>query len=360
MMFRVTTSAIGATGTPAVFDAVAAFCELPGPSGAEAAVAAFLRERWSPRVGEVREDAVGNLLFRVGGTGPRLLLHAHMDEIGWVVRHVTEDGFLLLDSAQGRRREGPERRYMVGQPAQVLGRDGVVARGVIAAASGHVLTRKQTESERLDWDDFFVDLGLGSREEVLALGIHVGAPVVWDVATRRVGRNLVGKAMDDRALLAVMDLLLDDLGEATLAWELWYGATIQEENGLHGASAVALRAEVERAIALDVGLVGDTPSVAHSEYETRLGAGPIVTHKDSGIVYDRRLTFELADAAEGAGVPFQHGVFAGYRSDGLPLMDHGVPTALLALPTRYTHTAFETVAESDVHDTVRLLKAFVT
>jgi endoglucanase len=247
-----------------------------------------------------------------------------------------------------------------GQRALVLGRAVIVARGFIAAASGHVLTRKQTESDRLGWDEFFVDLGLESREEVLALGVHIGAPVIWDVPTRRVGRMLVGKSMDDRALLAVMDLLLGELDATALTWELWLGATIQEENGLHGASAVALRTEVERAIALDVGLVGDTPAVGHTEYETRLGAGPIVTHKDSGIVYDRRLTFELADAADGGGVPFQHGVFAGYRSDGLPLMDHGVPTALLALPARYTHTAFETVAESDVRDTVRLLKAFLT
>jgi len=226
-------------GTTAVYEAVAAFCELTGPSGCEGDVAAFLRERWAGRVEEVREDGIGNLLFRVGGTGPRLLLHAHMDEIGYVVRHITEDGFLLLDSAQGRRREGPERRYMVGQPAQVVGRDGVVARGIFAAASGHVLTRAQPESERLDWDEFFVDLGLASRDEALATGLHVGAPVVFDVPTRRVGHHLVGRAMDDRVMLAVMDLLLGELTGGALACELWLGATVQEESGLHGAAALA-------------------------------------------------------------------------------------------------------------------------
>src|SRR3954453_23537734 len=91
------------------------FCAVSAPSGAETELADVLQARWAPRCAEVRRDAVGNVVARVGGSGPRVLVQAHMDQIGYVVRHVTEEGFVLLDGAQGARRMGPERRHHVGQ-----------------------------------------------------------------------------------------------------------------------------------------------------------------------------------------------------------------------------------------------------
>src|SRR3954452_8051369 len=99
-------------------------CAVPAPSGAEHELATLLQERWAARCEDVRRDAVGNVIARVGGSGPRVLVQAHMDQVGYVVRYVTEDGFVLLDPSQGDRRTGPERRHPVGQPAKVLARDG--------------------------------------------------------------------------------------------------------------------------------------------------------------------------------------------------------------------------------------------
>jgi len=104
--------------------------------------------------------------------------------------------------------------------------------------------------------------------------------------------------MDDRMLLAIMDLLLDDLDTGTLQYDLWYGATVQEEGGLHGAKAMAHLYDFDLAIALDVGLVGDVPTVEEKEYATHLGGGPTLVHKDSGIHSDRRLLWRLADVAK--------------------------------------------------------------
>jgi endoglucanase len=330
-------------------------CAVPAPSGAEAELAALLEARWA-RCDEVRRDPVGNVIARVGGSGPRVLVQAHMDQVGYVVRYVTEAGFLLLDPSQGGRRTGPERRHPIGQPVKVLKRDGTWLEGMIAAASGHVLTSAQREKE-LGYDDFWVELGLGDREAVLAAGVHLGSPVVFASPLRELGDLLVGPSMDNRVGLTLMDALIDTEG---LACELWLGATVQEENGLHGARALALAERFDAAIAVDVGLVGDIPAVDDKEYGTQLGAGPIVVHRDTGIVYDRILSQHLMALATERGIPAQDGVFASYGSDGLAIAETGSPTALVTVGTRYTHTAFETIHAADLDTSAELLRALVT
>src|SRR4051794_9495136 len=339
---------------------VAELCAVSAPSGAEGELADLLYDRWEPRCAEVRRDAVGNVIARVGGAGPRVLVQAHMDQVGYLVRHVSDDGFLLLDGSQGDRRMGPERRHPVGQPVRVLARDGTWADGVLAAASGHVLTAAQRDEHRLGYDDFWVELGLSGRRAVLEAGIHVGSPVVFAGSVRTAGELLVGPSMDDRVGLAIMDALLDALPHGALGCELWLAATVQEENGLHGARALAAAERFDAAIAVDVGLVGDIPAVEEREHATRLGAGPIVVHRDTGIVYDRALSQHLLALAKDAGIPAQDGLFAGYGSDGLALAESGSPTALLTVGTRYTHTGFETVHPRDLDATLALLRALVT
>jgi endoglucanase len=331
---------------------LAELCAVPAPSGAETELADLLHERWAPRCAEVRRDPIGNLIARVGGTGPRVLLQAHMDQVGYVVRHITDDGFVLLDTAQGDRRTGPERRHPVGQPVRILTRSGSWIDGILAASSGHVLTAKQREDHELSFNDFWVELGM-SRHAIREAGVHVGAPVIFSAPTRQVGELLIGPAMDNRVGLALMDAVIDT---ADLACELWLIATTQEENGLHGARALVREERFAAAIALDVGLAGDIPAVEEREYATKLGAGPIVVHRDTGIIYDRLLSQHLL----GLGVPAQDGLFAGYGSDGLALAEAGSPTALVTVATRYTHTAFETIDPRDLDTTVDLLRAFLT
>jgi putative aminopeptidase FrvX len=339
---------------------LAELCAVPAPSGAEAELAALLEGRWGPQCEEITRDAVGNVVARVGGSGPRVLLQAHMDQVGYIVRHVTDGGFLLLDGSQGDRRMGPERRHPIGQMVRVLLRDGSWAEGMISAASGHVLTAKQRDAHELTYDDFWVELGLGSREAVLEAGVHVGSPVVFSAPVREFGDLVVGPCMDNRVGLAVMDGVLEAVDRAELACELWLGATVQEENGLHGARALAAAQRYDAAIALDVGLAGDIPAVDEREYATKLGAGPTVVHRDTGIVYDRVLSQHLILLAAGSGVPAQDGLFASYASDGLAIAESGTPTALLTAPTRYTHTAFETVHAADLDGMVAILRALVT
>jgi tetrahedral aminopeptidase len=347
-------------GASSLLARLAGLCSTAAPSGREDELRALVADRWRPFVTEPSVDALGNLLARVGASGPRVLVTAHLDEIGWVVRHITQHGFLLLDTAQGARNAGPEPRHMVGHAALVLGRDGVAGEGVVAAASGHVLTKEQVEAPVADWDDFFVDVGVNSAAEAQALGVYVGSPVVFRTTPRAVGRRIVGTAMDDRVCLAAIELLLESVAGAELEVDLHVAATVQEENGLHGAHALARAQRFDRVVALDVGLVGDIPTVGETRYAGRLGAGPIVVHKDARVAYDHALSWQLSDCADGAGISWQHGVFAGYGSDGVPFVQAGMPTALLCVPTRYTHSPFEMIDPDDVDALVRLLTAWVS
>ena len=342
-----------------LFDLVKTLTELTGPVGHEDAVQEWLSRRWGAFAGEVRHTRVGNLLARIGGSGPRLLLFAHADEICLVVKSVTDDGFLHLWH-YGRDATGYPPKWFspVYQPALVVTSTGTVD-GVFAKASGHVTGGRLRDKEKTEWNDWFVDVGARSRDEVESLGIFAGARVIWNPTTRRLGRNIVGKAMDDRAALAIVTAAAERLtGEESLAYELWVGSTVQEENGLIGASSLADEVAFDRAIAVDVGLTGDHPGPDPKDFPSKLGAGPTVVYQDASCHYSRRLSDELVDAARRAAVPVQRAVFQFYGSDGAALLRRGVETALLTYPTRYTHSPIETVDERDLLATVDLLYTF--
>ncbi len=341
-----------------MFDLVKELSELPGPTGHEDAVQNWVVARWGSFAREVRRTRVDNVLAYVGGTGPRLALVAHADELCLLVKSVSDDGFLHLwpyNDTLGR----PPRWFMpIGQPALVVTSGGTVP-GVIATATGHVVGSPANQKD-FEWNDWFIDLGVRSREEVEELGIGPGARVIWNPETRRIGGNITGKAMDDRAALAIATAAGEQLaGEDDLPFELWLASTVQEENGLLGASSLADELRLDVAIALDVGLTGDIPGVDKRDWPSRLGGGPMIVYQDAMCHYSRRLSDSLVEVARQHGIPVQRAVFQYFGSDGAALIKRGVESALLAYPTRYTHSPFETVVESDLEQSVALLVAFV-
>lgn len=331
---------------------------IPGPTGREGLVMDWLRERWAETCERVWDAKVGNLLAHVGGRGPKLLIQGHADELSFVVRSIDADGFLWLSNGQAPS-TNVTHRYPVGQPALVVGRGGQID-GLFAAASGHILTARQRERERVDLDDLFVDIGAASRDEALSMGAHVGASVVWNPPARRLGTRIYGKAIDDRVALALMTALLDEVEPGALAYDVYLAATIQEEIGLVGALSLGREVEADLAIALDNGLVGDIPTVSSGLMPTTLGAGPTLVYKDAHVHYDVRLIDRLTDVAAANGIPIQHAVYEQIGSDGSALIKQGIPTALLGPATRYTHSAFEMIDVRDLDASLRLLAAFVT
>ncbi|HEX3724475.1 MAG TPA: M20/M25/M40 family metallo-hydrolase [Nitrolancea sp.] len=340
------------------FELLRELMEIPGPTGQEERVMAWLRERWAPRTKRIWTSKVGNLLAHVGGEGPILLIQGHADEISFLVKSIDANGFLWLASGQAGTAD-PTKRYPVGQPALVLGRREPVE-GVFATVTGHILNAAQRNRDSLEFDDLFVDIGASSRDEVLERGIHVGAGVIWNPAVRRLGTRIYGKAIDDRISLAIMTMMLEQVDPADLRYDVYFAATVQEEIGLAGAMSLRADVDADLAIALDNGLVGDIPTVSERDMPTVLGGGPTLVHKDHLVHYDYNLIWRLADLAEREGIPVQHAVYQQFSSDGATLLRQGIPTALIAPATRYTHSAFEMIDERDVDSTLALVKAFVT
>lgn len=331
---------------------------IPGPTGQERMVMDWLREQWDGKVERLWTAKGGNLFAHVGGSGPKLLIEGHADEIGFVVRSVDREGFIWLAGGQASRGDFT-RRYPVGQPALIVTRDGLVE-GLFATTTGHIVSEQQAQKGRIDYYDLFVDIGASSSDEVIQRGIYPGAGVIWNPPTRQFGTRVIGKAVDDRFALAVMTLLVESLDRSKLGYDLYLAATIQEEIGLVGAKALRSEVDADLAIALDNGPVGDIPTVDRRTLPTRLGGGPALVHKDNYGHYNEELIWRLADVAKTANIPVQHAVWEFFGSDGQALIQQGIPTALIGLSTRYTHSPFEMYDTRDFDYSLALLEAFIT
>ena len=341
-----------------MFDLLKTLTELPGMVGHEDPVQDFIRDAWRPHCREISTTGVGNVIAHVGGAGPRLVLVAHADEIGVVVRAITPDGFVWLAPKNDRAGRPGRDLHLLGHPCAIQTSRGLVP-GVFATVSGHVTPPELRDKAILGWSDFWVDIGATSKQEALEQGVQIGDGVIWTPETRRLGHFIVGKAMDDRAALAILTDLLRTLDPAQLRYDLYLASTIQEEVGLIGAYSLERDVRFDLAIAVDVGLAGDIPAVDRTEITTRLGGGPLLVHYDR-MRYDRVLTLDLARTAEENDIPIQHAIFSRYASDGNALIEGGLRTALIAFATRYTHSPYEMLAESDLEQCVALLHAFVT
>ena len=328
--------------------------ELPGPTGGEDAVLAWLEGEWRER-GEVRRSPVGNLTLRIPGPGPRVVLAAHADELSMIVRSVTADGFLRVVPGERDQFGAP---YFLGATVRVLG-DGGAIPGVFATTTGHAMTLEQREKTRLAWDDAFVDTGL-TAAELAERGVRVGTRMVWESPLRRMGRLVVGKALDDRAGLAVLVALARELAGAEVRYDVTLAATVQEEIGLLGAASLARGAEYDVGFIIDNGLAGDIPTVSLEHMPVSLGRGPALVHRDSSAHYSTRLIRELHAVAARDGVAVQDAVLYHYHSDGANLIRQGIETVLVAPPIRYSHSPFETMDPADLDATVRLLAGFLT
>jgi endoglucanase len=343
-----------------VFDLIKELCELPGPIGEEGPVLDRIEALWSEAGATVERTRIGNLIARVGGHGPRLLLVAHADELGYLVRSIDPGGFLWLANGQSWTRTTDIRNWFtIGQRATVLARSGPI-RGVIASATGHLAGQNlEADPEHLTWDDFWVDTGL-SREELLTRGVTPGTRIVWDSATEQFGQHVVGKALDDRVPLAVLTEVLRRVPIAEFCCQLTLACTVQEEIGLVGAFALAARdGAFDAAIAVEIGMAGDIPTLNERAMPARLGGGPILVHKDAMVHYDHALTTRLERVAADTGIPIQHAIFGSFGSDGGALMKADIPSALVAFPARYTHSPFETGHLGDIEALVEWLCAVV-
>lgn len=342
-----------------MFELIKTLTEMSGPIGQETAVINHIESLWQRDGVTIERTKLGNLLAHVGGQGPKLLLIAHADELCYLVRAIDDDGFLFLANGQGWQRTTSFRDgFTIGQRVRVLARSGEL-KGVITAVTGHLATIATPEPSELTWNDFWVDTGL-SKAELIERGVTPGTRIVWDATTEQLGNHVVGKALDDRVLLAVQTELLNRLDPDQLKFQLTLGCSVQEEIGVVGAFGLTRHSSFDYAIALEIGMADDIPAVSSNAVSLRLGSGPVLVHKDALVHYHHELTSRLEQVATDANIPIQHAVFGSFGSDGAALMRADIPSALIAFPARYTHTPFETAHLRDIEQLVDWLEAFVT
>ena len=325
--------------------------EADGIAGYEGPIRELVRQTWQPFVDEMREDALGSLIAVRQGTGPeprpRLMLAAHMDEIGLMVTGL-EKGFLRI-----ARVSGTDRRVLLGLEVIVHGQRDLP--GIVATRPPHVLPEAERKKS-VPWDKMFVDVGLPA-EEVQRL-VTVGDLISIRRETVELkNRRVAGKAMDDRACVAAVTLALEQLARVRHAWDVYAVATVQEETGLKGALTSAYGVAPDLAVALDV-TFGKHPGVPDAETHA-LGEGPTI---GIGPNFHPGLVKRLKEVAEAHEIPYHvEPTPGGSGTDAwaIQVTREGVPTALIAIPNRYMHQPVETVAAQDVERAGRLLAAFI-
>jgi len=333
------------------------YTELPGPIGHEHRVQAEFIKDIKKYTDEITTTNVGNVLAHFPGEGKKVLIFGHADEIGSVVLSVTDSGFLRI--SRGRRSVIGFPYTMVGQKALVLADNDKDIRGVFISASGHILRTSERE-DKLDISKIFIDVGASSKEEVETMGIHTGSPVIWNPVTERLGEKIVfGKAMDDRFTYPVMLGIAEMLKGQDPTCDLYLGSSIQEEIGLKGAQSLQ-RYGFDVAIPLDIGMCGDYPAIPPGRMPVALGKGPVIVYRDSSIHYNLENIKEFHKIAADNNIPYQHGVFENYGSDGSAMIMGGTQPNLIATPTRYSHSPFEMMHLDDLELTTKLLFHYVT
>lgn len=331
--------------------------EAPGAPGREEAVRDILRRRLAP-LGEVMTDNLGSIVAKARGRAdrPRVLVVGHMDEVAFIVHHVTDDGYLRFHTMGGWWEH-----VMLAQRVRVCTATGELP-GVVGSKPPHVLSPEERK-KLVERKAMFIDIGAGSREEAERMGVRPGDfAVPYCPYTPLANPDLVmAKAWDNRAGCAVAVRVLEGLKGGQHPNTVFAGATVQEEIGLRGAQTLAQAVEPDVGIALDVAIAGDTPGIDPDESQARLGRGPVLLLYDRSLVPHRGLRDLVIDTARKAGIDLQFQLLPGGGTDAgrIHLVGPGVPSVALGVATRYIHSAASVVHRGDLDQMVRLVLALI-
>jgi len=328
-----------------------------GVSGFEDDVRDAIRPLVAPLADEVRTDALGNLIVvRRGRSARTLMLDAHMDEIGFIVNHVEETGFLRFATIGSW-----DPRILLAHAATVRTREGTLVRGVIGTLPPHVVAADD-RTKPVAVDAMFIDIGAGSADEAAERGVRVGDPATLAYPFESLPRGRVlGKALDDRVGCTVVIKVLEALTGATPQLTVACTFAVGEEIGLRGARTAAYQLDPVIALALEGTVAADVPGVAGARQVTRLGRGPAISLADQTLVVRPHLVRALERMAESRGIPYQlkAPLFGGTDAGAIHLARGGVLTGVVSVPCRYIHTPLSVLCLDDVEGAIRLVGAFV-
>jgi putative aminopeptidase FrvX len=335
-------------------DLLRTFADACGVSGSESDVAEVLRAALAPVVDDVTVDTLGNVVGTRGDEGPTLMIAAHMDEIGAMVKYVDEQGFLRFVPIGGWFDQ-----TILGQRVVVHGTKGRLT-GVIGSKPPHIMEEDE-RSKPVKIKDMFVDIAARDAADAADLGVEIGSVVTMDRALHDMAHDFVtGKALDDRAGLVMMVAAMQRLKGRKLRARVHAVGTVQEEVGLKGAKTSAYGLDPDVALVSEVTIPGDHPEISKEQRHVAIGKGPVITVVDAngrGLIVPRPVLTWLRAAADGAGIPYQLDVASGGTTDAtsIHLTRSGIPTGVVSVPTRYLHSPIEVLSLEDLERGAELI-----
>lgn len=349
-------SAIHAQSNDATVTLLRMLADAPGPPGAEEPVRAIMYPVMKANSSNIHFDGLGSVIAQQGTTGPRIMVDAHMDELGGMVRRVTPTGFVTMQMLGGWLDQA-----LVDQRWVVIGSKGPV-HAVTGIRDVHVVPADE-RTRVYSRDSLQLDIGAKNAAEAAAMGVQPGDPVVPDAPFMVLNGsdNYLGKAWDDRIGCAVLLAAMQRTKDANQGNQIFYVATTQEEVGLRGARTAAQVVKPDIGIAIEGGIVGDTPSSRPEETQAKLGSGPGIFLYDSSALANRKLVAHIKKVAATSNIALQFDLVQGYGDDSaeIQLSNGGVPTVNIVVPVRYTHAHNGIVNRKDFDRTVDLVVALV-
>ncbi|WP_343379204.1 M42 family metallopeptidase [Candidatus Bathycorpusculum sp.] len=326
-----------------------------GVTGSEAPVRELLSQLLRPYVDELIVDRLENVIaIKKGKQGkPKIMLAAHMDEVGLMVKTITKDGFLQFSKIGGI-----DDRILPAQKVVVHTKNGVYS-GIIGSKPPHV-QKVEERSKVLVFDDLFIDVGAESRADAEKMGVSIGNSVSFDTKYVALNNNLVmGKAFDNRAGCLAMVETLKLLGETDCT--VYAVGTVQEEVGLRGAGTAAFGVDPDIALALDVTVAGDVPGVREYDTSVKTGKGPVLTVSDSGLITHPKILRWLLDTAEEEkiAVQLESGLMGSTDAAKISLTRQGIPSGTISVPTRYIHSPAAVLNMQDIANSAKLAKVAI-
>ncbi len=326
-----------------------------GVTGREEEVRDIINNLLKSHVDEIREDKLGNLIALKKGKAdaPTIMIAAHMDEVGLMIKNINKKGFL-----QFTKIGGIDDRVILAQKVIVHTDKGPLS-GVIGSKPVHI--QKEEEKKKvIDADKLFIDIGARNKEEVEKMGVQVGDVVSFDTKFTQIGNGIVlGKAFDDRVGCTVMIETLRRLKNVNC--NVYAVGTIQEEVGLRGATIAAFQVAPDIGIALDSSVAGDIPGIGEGDAPAKMGEGPVLTVADAGLIAHPKVLRLIIDSAKENKIPYQleTGIRGATDAARIALSKEGVPSGVISVAARYIHSPSGIVDIADIEKAVQLTIATI-
>ncbi|MBN1357836.1 M42 family metallopeptidase [Candidatus Bathyarchaeota archaeon] len=326
-----------------------------GVTGREEDVRKLMIKLMKPYVDEIAVDKLENVIaVKKGKPGsPKVMIAAHMDEVGLMIKTITKEGFL-----QFAKMGGIDDRILLAQKVIVNTQKGPL-QGIIGAKPPHI--QKEEERKKIvTYDRLFIDIGAENLKDANKMGVKIGDPVSFDVQYAKISKDIVtGKAFDDRVGCAIMIETLKQMGNTDCT--LCAVGTVQEEVGLRGAATATFGIDPDVGIALDVTVAGDVPGVRDFDTSVKMGKGPVLTVADSGLITHPKVLRILMDAAEESKIAYQleTGLPGSTDAARISLTRQGVPSGTVSVATRYIHSPAGMLSLKDAENSAKLTAATI-